>query len=149
VAALQRAGGSGQEAGYVQLIDRDDVNPPVNEHRNGQDGPVSKCIPSNRSPAAARRADFRWAYCPPLTRTNINPQIPHGSAFSVNTNEVIDAESRHYALKTMTQQKVDTQKLKRFQNEIRFCQQTTHRNIAQILAIERGGAGRGAGTWPV
>ena len=63
--------------------------------------------------------------------------------------EVIDAESRHYALKTMTQQKVDTQKLQRFQNEIRFCQQTTHRNIVQLLAIERGGAGRGAGTWPV
>jgi serine/threonine protein kinase len=55
--------------------------------------------------------------------------------------EVTDAESRHYALKTMTQQKVNTQKLKRFQNEIRFCQQTTHRNIVRILDTGRSALG--------
>ncbi len=55
--------------------------------------------------------------------------------------EVIDTESRHYALKAVTPQKASTQKLKRFQNEIRFCQQTSHRNIVRILDTGRSALG--------
>lgn len=66
---------------------------------------------------------------------------PIGEGGSGIVYEVTDAEARHYALKAVTPQKATTQKLKRFQNEIRFCQQTTHRNIVRILDTGRSSLG--------
>lgn len=47
--------------------------------------------------------------------------------------KVADSDSNHYALKVLDPNKATSQKLKRFQNEIRFCQLTTHKNVIRVL----------------
>jgi serine/threonine protein kinase len=51
--------------------------------------------------------------------------------------EVIDPDSRRFALKAVTPEKATKQRLKRFQNEIRFCQRTDHKNIVRVLDTGR------------
>lgn len=62
---------------------------------------------------------------------------PIGEGGSGIVYEVVDTEPRRYALKCLTPKKATTQKLKRFQNEIRFCQRTDHKNIVRILDTGR------------
>ena len=54
---------------------------------------------------------------------------------------VRDADGRCFALKAVTPQKATTQKLKRFQNEIRFCQRADHKNVVRILDTGRSALG--------
>ncbi|HEY2912304.1 MAG TPA: serine/threonine-protein kinase [Candidatus Angelobacter sp.] len=51
--------------------------------------------------------------------------------------EVADAEGKHFALKVIAPEKTSTQKLKRFQNEIAFCQKNAHPNIIAVLDYGR------------
>jgi len=55
--------------------------------------------------------------------------------------EVTDVDSRRYALKAVTPEKATRQRLKRFQNEIRFCQRTDHKNIMRVLDTGRSANG--------
>jgi len=66
---------------------------------------------------------------------------PIGEGGSGIVYAVSDAEGRRFALKAVTPQKATTQKLKRFQNEVRFCQRTDHKNIVRILDTGRSGSG--------
>jgi serine/threonine protein kinase len=52
--------------------------------------------------------------------------------------EAADAEGKHFALKVIAPEKTSTQKLKRFQNEIAFCQKNAHPNIIAVLDHGRG-----------
>jgi eukaryotic-like serine/threonine-protein kinase len=65
-----------------------------------------------------------------------------GEGGSGTVYEVTDAESRSFALKAIDPQKSTSQKLKRFQNEIKFCQQTVHPNIVRVLDTGRSGSDR-------
>jgi serine/threonine protein kinase len=56
---------------------------------------------------------------------------PVGEGGSGTVYEVADAESRRFALKAIDPGKSTSQKLKRFQNEIRFCRQTVHPNVVR------------------
>jgi serine/threonine protein kinase len=51
-----------------------------------------------------------------------------GSVFSVS-----DADGKQFALKIIDPSKTSTQKLKRFQNEIAFCQKNTHPHIISVF----------------
>jgi serine/threonine protein kinase len=55
---------------------------------------------------------------------------------------VTDPDSNRYALKVLDSSKATSQKLKRFQNEIRFCQQTTHENVIRVLDTGSSADGR-------
>jgi serine/threonine protein kinase len=74
-----------------------------------------------------------------FTEYRIVRQIGEGGSGIVY--EVTDAEAHRYALKAVTIQKATTQKLKRFQNEIRFCQRTDHKNVVKILDTGRSTGG--------
>lgn len=56
-----------------------------------------------------------------------------GEGGSGTVYNVTDPDSNHYALKVLDSHKATSQKLKRFQNEIRFCQQTIHENVIRVL----------------
>ncbi len=56
-----------------------------------------------------------------------------GEGGSGTVYSVTDPDSNHYALKVLDSNKATSQKLKRFQNEIRFCQQTVHDNVIRVL----------------
>jgi serine/threonine protein kinase len=56
--------------------------------------------------------------------------------------EVVDPERRRYALKALDPRKSTPQKLKRFQNEITFCQETIHNNVVRVLDTGRSTQGR-------
>jgi eukaryotic-like serine/threonine-protein kinase len=56
-----------------------------------------------------------------------------GNGGSGTVIEVLDAEGKHFALKIVDPAKTSAQKLKRFQNEIAFCQRNTHPNIVTVL----------------
>lgn len=66
---------------------------------------------------------------------------PIGEGGSGIVYEVTDVDSRRYALKAVTPEKATSQKLKRFQNEIRFCQRTDHKNIMRVLDTGRSAFG--------
>jgi serine/threonine protein kinase len=67
-------------------------------------------------------------------------KIGEGGAGSVY--EVTDEGLIHYALKALDPNKATSQKLLRFQNEVRFCQQTIHPHIVHVLDTGRSTAGR-------
>lgn len=67
-------------------------------------------------------------------------KIGEGGAGSVY--EVTDDDARHYALKALDPHKTNSQRLLRFQNEVRFCQQTIHPNIVHVLDTGRSTTGR-------
>jgi serine/threonine protein kinase len=54
---------------------------------------------------------------------------------------VSDSEGNRFALKIIDPAKTSTQKLKRFQNEIAFCQRNTHKNIVTVLDYGRSSEG--------
>jgi len=65
-----------------------------------------------------------------------------GEGGSGTVYEVVDSESRRFALKALDPRKSTSQKLRRFQNEIKFCQQTVHKNIVRVLDTGRSSLGR-------
>jgi serine/threonine protein kinase len=65
-----------------------------------------------------------------------------GEGGSGSVYKVRDDDSKVYALKALDPYKATSQKLLRFQNEIKFCQQTIHGNIVRVLDTGRSTAGR-------
>ena len=63
-----------------------------------------------------------------------------GEGGSGKVYEVASDGSR-YALKVLDPSKSTSEKLKRFQNEIKFCQETDHRNIVRVLDAGRSASG--------
>lgn len=56
-----------------------------------------------------------------------------GSGGSGDVYEVVDKDGNHFALKVIDPRKATSQKLKRFQNEIAFCQKHTHENLISVV----------------
>jgi len=65
-----------------------------------------------------------------------------GEGGSGTVYEVTDPDSNHYALKALDSHKATSERLKRFQNEITFCQQTTHENVIRVLDTGSSAEGR-------
>lgn len=64
-----------------------------------------------------------------------------GNGGSGSVFAVLDADGKEFALKLIDPSKTSTQKLKRFQNEIAFCQKNTHPNIIVVLDHGRSAEG--------
>ncbi len=65
-----------------------------------------------------------------------------GSGGSGVVYEATDVEGQHVAVKAIDPSKATTIKLKRFQNEIRFCERNSHLNIVRVLDHGRGPEGQ-------
>jgi len=63
--------------------------------------------------------------------------VRFGEGGSGTVYEVASSDSSRYALKALSPQKATPDKLKRFQNEIRFYQRIEHKNIVRILDTGR------------
>jgi serine/threonine protein kinase len=76
------------------------------------------------------------AYESAFNRYELRDQI--GSGGSGTVYKATDVEGERVAVKVIDPTKTTSTKLKRFQNEIRFCEINTHRNIIKVLDHGRG-----------
>jgi serine/threonine protein kinase len=56
-----------------------------------------------------------------------------GEGGSGQVFEVVSSEGKHFAIKCLPSDRVTTEKRKRFQNELAFCEKNQHKNIVKVL----------------
>ena len=61
----------------------------------------------------------------------VDKQISQGGNGTVF---LVHDQNKNYALKAIDRDKTSTEKLKRFKNEISFCEDNTHPNIIKVLS---------------